>query len=106
MMVCQKKKYLTTSKYQQWIIDILNLINKKIHFSKIIWFGDLNYRVDKPLRDGIDWSTVDIMGIIREKDQLYARMTGNKVFLGYREGEIKFKPTYKYDVGTDNWDTR
>lgn len=26
-------------------------------------------------------------------------------FIGYQEGPLLFKPTYRYDVGTDNYDT-
>ena len=28
------------------------------------------------------------------------------VFKGYEEGNPLFDPTYRYDVGTDNYDTR
>lgn len=28
-----------------------------------------------------------------------------KVFQGYQEGRINFKPTYKFDLETDNYDT-
>lgn len=27
------------------------------------------------------------------------------VFEGYEEGPLLFRPTYKYDVGTDDYDT-
>jgi phosphatidylinositol-bisphosphatase len=27
------------------------------------------------------------------------------VFTGYTEGKLTFPPTYKFDPGTDNWDS-
>jgi hypothetical protein len=33
-------------------------------------------------------------------------MSENKTFPGYREGTITFHPTYKYDLGTDVYDSR
>lgn len=38
-------------------------------------------------------------------DQLLQNHKQNRVFLNYKEGVITFRPTYKYDTGTDNWDT-
>ena len=39
-------------------------------------------------------------------DQLYRQLTTNAVYKTYKEGAINFPPTYKYDPGTDNFDTR
>lgn len=39
-------------------------------------------------------------------DQLVQQRQLGRVLQGYHEAEIKFKPTYKYDPGTDNWDSR
>ena len=41
-----------------------------------------------------------------ENDQLIKQRSERKCFDVFKEGKIKFKPTYKYDPGTDNWDTR
>lgn len=38
-------------------------------------------------------------------DQLYHEMRNKRVFNNYNEGIIRFRPTYKYDPGTDNWDS-
>lgn len=32
-------------------------------------------------------------------------MDERAAFMGYDEGPLLFRPTYKYDVGTDNYDT-
>jgi len=39
-------------------------------------------------------------------DQLGQQRKTGRVFQGFQEAEIDFKPTYKYDPGTDNWDSR
>ena len=38
-------------------------------------------------------------------DQLNQSREAKKCFHGYREGRIAFTPTYKYDPGTDAWDS-
>lgn len=38
-------------------------------------------------------------------DQLRQEMRKGNCFEGYTEGPIKFRPTYKYDPGTDNYDS-
>jgi phosphatidylinositol-bisphosphatase len=41
-----------------------------------------------------------------EKDQLLVQKGLKRCFVGFKEGTINFKPTYKYDPTTDNWDSR
>lgn len=38
--------------------------------------------------------------------QLKRQIDEEAVFVGFVEGEIDFQPTYKYDTGSDTWDTR
>lgn len=40
-----------------------------------------------------------------KRDQLFIEMENKRVFKNYHEEVITFKPTYKYDPGTDNWDS-
>lgn len=81
---------------------IFNLIS--YHFSHIFWFGDLNYRLyDNPPRSFFD--TKDFTQILQQ-DQLKREMLYKRVFVDYNEGPINFQPTYKYDPGTDNWESR
>ena len=38
--------------------------------------------------------------------QLKRQIDEEAVFVGFVEGDIDFQPTYKYDTGSDLWDTR
>ncbi|KAM5180334.1 type II inositol 1,4,5-trisphosphate 5-phosphatase isoform 3-T3 [Mantella aurantiaca] len=72
----------------------------------VLWLGDLNYRLKdidvekvKKLIEIKDYKS------IYEFDQLKQQMEEKAVFDGFTEGEINFQPTYKYDTGSDEWDT-
>ena len=76
-------------------------------FSQIVWFGDLNYRITdldaevvKRLLDNNAYEK------LLEADQLIQQHKAKRIFKHYTEGEITFKPTYKYNTGTDDWDSR
>lgn len=75
--------------------------------SHIFWVGDLNYRIQEPpgqQRPG-PLSDAQTYELLLQYDQLRQEMRRGKCFEGYTEGEIKFRPTYKYDPGTDNYDS-
>ncbi|XP_029308217.1 type II inositol 1,4,5-trisphosphate 5-phosphatase isoform X2 [Cottoperca gobio] len=72
----------------------------------ILWIGDLNYRISeldvsnvKELISKKDFET------LHSYDQLKRQIDEEAVFVGFAEGEIDFQPTYKYDTGSDKWDT-
>ncbi|KAL9582593.1 MAG: hypothetical protein Q9203_005426 [Teloschistes exilis] len=71
----------------------------------IIWLGDFNYRIglsDDKVRRLI---RANDLGTLYENDQLNLQMIAGRVFPYYSEAQITFLPTYKYDNGTDEYDT-
>ncbi|XP_069080078.1 type II inositol 1,4,5-trisphosphate 5-phosphatase isoform X1 [Pleurodeles waltl] len=72
----------------------------------ILWFGDLNYRIkDLELETVKTLIEKKAFDELYKSDQLKLQMDEKAVFEGFTEGEIKFQPTYKYDTGSDEWDT-
>ena len=72
----------------------------------IFWLGDLNYRLA-----GLDTNEVkeylneNNLIELQKNDQFYQQRHQRKVFVGFQEGAITFPPTYKYDPGTNSWDS-
>lgn len=71
----------------------------------VVWLGDLNYRIQdhRSLVDAL--INQNLYKPLWHKDQLSREIERGHVFKGFREGPLSFRPTYKYDVGTDNYDT-
>ncbi|XP_013775252.1 inositol polyphosphate 5-phosphatase OCRL-1-like isoform X1 [Limulus polyphemus] len=73
---------------------------------QIYWLGDMNYRI-------MDLDTDQVKGLIDkqcyptllEHDQLTIQHGFKRVFVGCIEGPVRFPPTYKYDPGTNDWDS-
>ncbi|KAJ0228956.1 Type IV inositol polyphosphate 5-phosphatase 11 [Hirschfeldia incana] len=72
----------------------------------IVWLGDLNYRIqdvsNRPARSLIQ---NHLQSVLVSKDQLLQEAERGEIFKGYYEGTLGFKPTYKYNVGSSNYDT-
>jgi endonuclease/exonuclease/phosphatase family metal-dependent hydrolase len=70
--------------------------------------GDLNYRIDSiPRNVIIDAVRQNNLPKLLERDQLLASRRKNPGFRlrAFAESPITFAPTYKYDVGTDDYDS-
>ncbi|KAI0598173.1 Endonuclease/exonuclease/phosphatase [Biscogniauxia sp. FL1348] len=70
--------------------------------------GDLNYRIDTMSRDTVVYAVkANNLAKLLERDQLLVARRRNPAFKlrAFDEMPIEFAPTYKYDVGTDNYDT-
>lgn len=71
----------------------------------VFWCGDFNYRIDLTYEEVFysikrqDWKT------LLEFDQLQLQKACGKIFKDFYEGTIHFGPTYKYDVGSEAYDT-
>ncbi|KAK5987598.1 Inositol-1,4,5-trisphosphate 5-phosphatase 1 [Cladobotryum mycophilum] len=71
----------------------------------IIWLGDFNYRI------GLSSEAVQSLlkrrdlQTLYENDQLNLQMVAGLAFQFYSEARIGFMPTYKFDIGTDTYDT-
>ncbi|KAI9839420.1 MAG: inositol polyphosphate 5-phosphatase [Thelocarpon superellum] len=71
----------------------------------VIWLGDFNYRIglgDEKVRRLIQTRDLDTL---YENDQLNLQMVAGLTFPYYSEARITFAPTYKYDNGSDSYDT-
>ncbi|XP_077277319.1 oculocerebrorenal syndrome of Lowe isoform X5 [Temnothorax americanus] len=74
--------------------------------TQIYWLGDLNYRItDMDAATAKQYILEGNYGPVLALDQLGHQRKAGRVFQGFQEAEIDFKPTYKYDPGTDNWDS-
>lgn len=73
---------------------------------QIFWLGDLNYRITEMDPQNVKRLVNDNnFEPVLELDQLRQQHKLHHIFSGYIEGAITFRPTYKYDAGTDNWDS-
>ncbi|KAJ9640254.1 Inositol-1,4,5-trisphosphate 5-phosphatase 1 [Knufia peltigerae] len=81
----------------------------------VVWAGDFNYRIGlgyekvKALVNeamiGNERTREEALGKLYENDQLNIQMVVGNCFNFYREGRVKFLPTYKYDIGKDEFDS-
>lgn len=92
-------------------------ISKGITFSRsntidnhdsIFWLGDTNFRLNlnnEEVRRELVNQNADYIANLLRFDQMSDAMKKGFVFKGFQEPEIKFRPTYKFDTGSDRYDT-
>ncbi|OCT76517.1 hypothetical protein XELAEV_18031720mg [Xenopus laevis] len=77
-------------------------------FDEVFWFGDFNFRLNKS-RTEVDSIIENIpendMSSLLQYDQLSEEMIKGSIFRGFKEAEIHFLPTYKFNIGSDDYDT-
>lgn len=71
----------------------------------MIWLGDFNYRIGLSHERAMDLVKQQDLAKLYENDQLNLQMVAGLAFPFYSEARITFMPTYKFDIGTDRYDT-
>ncbi|XP_023648329.2 inositol polyphosphate 5-phosphatase K-like [Paramormyrops kingsleyae] len=72
----------------------------------VFWFGDLNFRIADHAT-GLVQSAIDNerFSLLWEKDQLTMMKKEDAVLQEFQEAPLSFRPTYKYDLFSDTYDT-
>ena len=74
-------------------------------FHHVFWLGDFNYRINGT-REAVDkMLSLNMHESLIKNDQLNIERQKGKVFQGFNEGPLHFRPTYKFDKGTDVYDS-
>ena len=68
--------------------------------------GDLNYRIMLDEASAKELIKMEKYSELLAFDQLSMEKKSGRAFGDFEEGEINFKPSYKFDVGTNDYDTR
>eukprot|EP01038_Epipyxis_sp_PR26KG_P011261 gene11261-15109_t len=104
-----------SEKYQETVVlprsGAARFVNSDLYIQDheiIFWLGDLNYRIDDdiPIKQIFAKIEENDFEMLRQKDQLNIERAKGNVFQGFEEGQLNFPPTYKYQPGTDVYETR
>jgi hypothetical protein len=74
-------------------------------FHHVFWMGDFNYRINGTRRAVDKMLSLDMHEALLANDQLSIEKRLGNVFTGFSEGPLNFRPTYKYDKLTNNYDS-
>ncbi|NXI41203.1 PI5PA phosphatase, partial [Galbula dea] len=99
----RKEDFATILHMQQFEGRVANGI---LDHDLVFWFGDLNFRIEsldiRFVKYAID---SNILSQLWEKDQLNIAKSTWPVLSGFQEGPLNFPPTFKFDVGTNKYDS-
>lgn len=71
----------------------------------MFWYGDLNYRINGTRRMVDTLLLRNQHEVLLANDQLQREMKAGNVFAHFREGQLHFRPTYKFDKRSDTYDS-
>ena len=118
----QKGKTIQSHEYECFVVSVIS--STDWHGRNVVWLADTNYRINldnatvRSLAEHDDFDPlvaadqVSLLHLVpvgsvfsHNPSQLRQAMDDGAAFTGYEEGPLLFRPTYRYDVGTDNYDT-
>ncbi|KAL6572253.1 Inositol polyphosphate phosphatase, catalytic domain ues [Orobanche minor] len=70
---------------------------------RIIWLGDLNYRISLPYERTRELISKKDWSMLLERDQLVKELRKGRAFDGWSEGTLNFPPTYKYELNSESY---
>ncbi|KAE8714283.1 Type I inositol 1,4,5-trisphosphate 5-phosphatase 1 [Hibiscus syriacus] len=77
---------------------------KSIHdHERIIWLGDLNYRLNLSYDKARELITKREWSKLTARDQLVRELRKGRTFDGWSEGALNFAPTYKYELNSEKY---
>ncbi|XP_062231989.1 type I inositol polyphosphate 5-phosphatase 1-like [Phragmites australis] len=82
---------------------IVGMPNRIHDHERIIWLGDLNYRINLSYEKTLELISKQDWDGLFEKDQLKREFRKGCTFDGWVEGVISFPPTYKYEFDSGNY---
>ncbi|KAE8583994.1 hypothetical protein XENTR_v10020778 [Xenopus tropicalis] len=77
-------------------------------FDEVFWFGDFNFRLSKSrteMNSILENIPQNDVSSLLQYDQLSEEVNKGTLFRGFKEADIHFFPTYKFDIGSDVYDT-
>ena len=98
--------YSTASKHLDYFLGEPGAFShERCYVSYLLWIGDFNYRLSDP--DNEVRACIESKDYVKamKSDQLTSQRLARKAFGGFEEAPVLFHPSYKYDPGTDTFDT-
>ncbi|KDP26179.1 hypothetical protein JCGZ_22273 [Jatropha curcas] len=84
-------------------ISGIGLPKSILDHERIIWLGDLNYRINLPYEKARELISQKEWSKLVERDQLVRELRKGRAFDGWAEGKLNFAPTYKYEMNSDKY---
>ena len=75
-------------------------------FPYVFWCGDLNYRIEMTKDEILEDLEINDFSRMKKHDQLNMERSKNRVFCDFQEAEINFPPTYKFERGINEYESK